>query len=100
MEGTSQAAPCVAGVIALMLEKNPEITPAEISMILETTAVKLEDNKNNYTGSGCIDALAAIQSIEGGEPEVEECQPTTEVNVINVDEHSITFIATAISSLT
>ena len=90
MEGTSQAAPCVAGVIALMLEKNPEITPAEISMILETTAVKLEDNKNNYTGSGCIDALAAIQSIEGGEPEVEECQPTTEVNVINVDEHSIT----------
>ncbi len=90
MDGTSQAAPCVAGVIALMLEKNPELTPAEISMILETTAVKIEDNKNNYTGSGCIDALAAIQSIEGGEPDVEECLPTTEVNVINVDEHSIT----------
>ena len=89
MEGTSQAAPCVAGVIALMLEKNPEITPAEISMILETTAVKLEDNKNNYTGSGCINALAAVQSIEGGEPEVEECLPTTEVNIIYVDEHSI-----------
>ena len=90
MDGTSQAAPCVAGVIALMLEKNPELTPAEISMILETTAVKIEDNKNNYTGSGCIDALAAIQSIEGGEPDVEECLPTTEVNIIYVDEHSIT----------
>ena len=90
MDGTSQAAPCVAGVIALMLEKNPELTPAEISMILETTAVKIEDNKNNYTGSGCIDALAAIQSIEGGEPDVEECLPTTEVNIIHVDEHSIT----------
>jgi subtilisin family serine protease len=90
MDGTSQAAPCVAGVIALMLEKNPELTPAEISMILETTAVKIEDNKNNYTGSGCIDALAAIQSIEGGEPDVEECLATTEVNIIYVDEHSIT----------
>ena len=90
MDGTSQAAPCVAGVMALMLEKNPELTPAEISMILETTAVKIEDNKNNYTGSGCIDALAAIQSIEGGEPDVEECLPTTEVNIIYVDEHSIT----------
>ena len=81
MEGTSQAAPCVAGVIALMLEKNPEITPAEISMILETTAVKLEDNKNNYTGSGCIDALAAIQSIEGGEV-VDPCDAPTNLNAI------------------
>ena len=79
MEGTSQAAPCVAGVIALMLEKNPEISPAEISMILETTAVKIEDNKNNYTGSGCINALAAVQSIEGGEV-VDPCDAPTNLN--------------------
>lgn len=65
MDGTSQAAPCVAGVIALMLEKNPNLTPAQISMILETTATKLSDNKNNYTGSGCINALAAIEQVEG-----------------------------------
>ena len=81
MEGTSQAAPCVAGVMALMLEKNPELTPAEISMTLETTAVQLADNKNNYTGSGCIDALAAIQSIEGDEPPVEPCNAPTNLNV-------------------
>ena len=79
MDGTSQAAPCVTGVIALMLEKNPELTPAEISMTLETTAVKLADNKNNYTGSGCVDALAAIQSIEGGEV-VEPCDAPTNIN--------------------
>ena len=79
MEGTSQAAPCVAGVMALMLEKNPEISPAEISMILETTAVKIEDNKNNYTGSGCINALAAVQSIEGGEV-VDPCDAPTNLN--------------------
>ncbi len=79
MDGTSQATPCVAGVIALMLEKNPELTPAEISMILETTAVKLDDNKNNYRGSGCIDALAAIQSIEGGEID-EPCDAPTNIN--------------------
>ena len=63
MEGTSQAAPCVAGVIALMLEKNPELTPADICRILETTAVKLSDNKSNYTGSGCVDALAAVNAV-------------------------------------
>ena len=96
MEGTSQAAPCVAGVIALMLEKNPEITPAEISMILETTAVKLEDNKNNYTGSGCIDALAAIQSIEGGEV-VDPCDAPTNLNAIieqDADDYEYIFKTT------
>ena len=89
MDGTSQAAPCVAGVIALMLEKNPELTPAEISMILETTAVKIEDNKNNYTGSGCIDALAAIQSIEGGDI-VEPCEAPTNLDAA-VEENAANF---------
>jgi serine protease AprX len=36
--GTSQATPCVAGVIALMLEKNSSLTPAQISQIIEETA--------------------------------------------------------------
>ncbi|MBQ5688527.1 MAG: S8 family serine peptidase, partial [Bacteroidales bacterium] len=89
MDGTSQAAPCVAGVIALMLEKNPELTPAEISMILETTAVKIEDNKNNYTGSGCIDALAAIQSIEGGDI-VEPCDTPTNLDAA-VEQNATNF---------
>lgn len=63
MSGTSQATPCVAGVIALMLEKNSSLTPAQICETIETTAKKLSDTKNNFTGSGRIDALAAINSI-------------------------------------
>ena len=62
--GTSMATPCVAGVMALMLEKNPELTPADLCRIIETTAVKLSDKKNNTTGSGCIDALAAVQAVD------------------------------------
>ena len=63
--GTSMATPCVAGVIALMLEANPNLTPAEIDMILETTAVRCEGatSKNNRTGSGRIDAYAAVQRV-------------------------------------
>ena len=64
--GTSQAAPNVAGIICLMLSKKPEMTPAEISMVLETSAFKLEDNKNNNSGSGRVDALAAINAIDMG----------------------------------
>ncbi len=72
MSGTSMATPCVAGVIALMLEKNPDLTPAQICEILETTAKKLSDTKSNSTGSGRIDALAAINAIEatGNKPYV------------------------------
>ena len=61
--GTSMAAPCVAGVMALMLEKNPELTPADICRIIETTATKLTDTKSNDYGSGCINALAAVQAV-------------------------------------
>lgn len=60
--GTSMATPCVAGVIALMLEANPSLTPVEIDSIIETTAVACEGqtSKNNRVGSGRIDAWAAI----------------------------------------
>ena len=61
--GTSMATPCVAGTIALMLSKNPELTPAEIDDILESTAVPLSAHKSNDFGSGRIDALAAINAI-------------------------------------
>lgn len=67
MTGTSMAAPCVAGVMCLMLSKKPEMSPAEISMIIETSAVKLADKKNNETGSGIVDALAAINAIDMGD---------------------------------
>ena len=67
MSGTSMACPAVAGTMALMLEKKPDLTPAEICMILETTAQQLTPNKSNVTGSGRIDALAAIDAISSGD---------------------------------
>lgn len=63
MSGTSMATPCVAGAVALMLEKNPDVTPAFICEALETTAKKLTDKKDNRTGSGRIDIMAAIDFI-------------------------------------
>ena len=63
-DGTSMATPCVSGVLALMLQANPELTPAELDSIIELTAVKIGNyKKNNHTGSGRIDALAAINAL-------------------------------------
>jgi subtilisin family serine protease len=62
-DGTSMAAPCVSGVMALMLSKNVELTPAQICEILETTALHLPSStspKGNTFGSGRINALEAV----------------------------------------
>ena len=60
----SRATPCVAGIIALLLEKNEQLTPAQICQTLEETAKHLSDKKNNLTGSGRVDALAAINAVD------------------------------------
>ena len=63
-DGTSMATPCAAGVMALMLEADPELTPAQIDSIVELTAVKTGNlKKNNISGSGRIDALAAVNAL-------------------------------------
>ena len=50
MSGTSVSTPFVAGVCALMIEKNKNISPNEIKQKLMENAQKIDDNKN---ASGC-----------------------------------------------
>ena len=45
ISGTSMSSPATAGVIALMLEANPELTPIDVRSILETTA-----REDDHTG--------------------------------------------------
>ncbi|MEM9275235.1 MAG: S8 family peptidase, partial [Cyanobacteria bacterium P01_F01_bin.143] len=67
IEGTSMAAPVVTGAIALMLEKNPSLTPTQIKEILKETAKK--DNHTQVTpwtaayGYGKLDIVAALSKI-------------------------------------
>lgn len=64
MDGTSMATPCVAGVLAMLLEANPELTPAELDSIIELTSVRVGNTmKSNRVGSGRIDALAAMNAL-------------------------------------
>ena len=63
-DGTSMATPCTAAVMALLLEADPSLSPAAIDSIIELTATKIGSyKKNNTTGSGRIDALAAIDAL-------------------------------------
>ena len=63
-DGTSMATPCVSGVLALLLEANPELTPAELDSIIELTSVRVGNSKkDNRVGAGRIDALAALNAL-------------------------------------
>ena len=58
--GTSGATPHVCGTVALVLSINPALTPEDVSMIMQTTAVeKGEPGKDNRYGAGRIDAYEA-----------------------------------------
>ncbi len=57
------ATPCVAGCMALMLSKNPNLTPSDICRILEETAVPLAEGKSNIYGFGRVNALAAVNAV-------------------------------------
>lgn len=64
--GTSMASPHVAGVVALMLEANPDLTAQNVIDILECTATPMPDYHAFEVGPGMVDALAAVQAAESG----------------------------------
>lgn len=62
LSGTSMAAPHVSGVVALMLQVNPDLTPFEVKQILVATAQDLGPaGRDNDTGYGFVNAIAAVQ---------------------------------------
>lgn len=61
MSGTSMATPHLAGVAALILSANPDLTVAEMDQIIEETSLDLgSTGKDNTYGAGRVDAYQAV----------------------------------------
>jgi len=68
LSGTSMSSPAVTGIVALLLQANPDLTVAEVREIITTTArnddktgpLLANDSADVRWGWGKIDALAAV----------------------------------------
>ncbi|MEO7861122.1 MAG: S8 family serine peptidase [Nitrospirales bacterium] len=81
--GTSNAAPHVAGVAALMLSVQPTLTPAQIRSFLQSSARPhpvgtwcTTPSGTGLCGAGLLDALAALQAIPASPPTVTLTTPS------------------------
>jgi len=66
LSGTSMAAPVVAGVVALMVERNPTLSPAQIKKRLKSTATALTFGTAFDRGAGLVNAYSAVSSADTG----------------------------------
>jgi len=98
ISGSSASAPHVAGVIALLLEINPQLQPADIKKILQDTAVDIIQRKHENgtntvlktgfdfdSGYGLINAEAAVDLAKNFQPSrpLEPDNSTPEEIIVN-----------------
>jgi subtilisin-like proprotein convertase family protein len=97
-QGTSFAAPVVSGVVALMLEANPDLTWRDVQGIIAVTSQRVED-ANDYTaafnganiwhsndyGFGVIDAAAAVSAAETWDLYTDEIMRVADSEVLNLE---------------
>ncbi|MBW3665197.1 MAG: S8 family serine peptidase [Actinobacteria bacterium] len=84
--GTSFSAPHTAGVVALLLEANPELTPDVIQQVLQVTATPMRDGAPFWqSGYGVVDAAAAVELVtrsDFSESLVEQLQAEADARVL------------------
>lgn len=68
MVGTSMAAPHVAGVVALILDANPNLGPDEIKQVIADTATPIAGCSPADCGAGLVNALAAVTDASNDAP--------------------------------
>ena len=65
MDGTSMATPYVAGVAALMLSRDPNLSPDQVATLLRNTARPFPSFFSGGGGTGIVDAGAAVAAADG-----------------------------------
>ncbi|MEJ5998823.1 S8 family serine peptidase [Corynebacterium sp. H130] len=113
MDGTSMATPIVSGIVAMMLDANPNLSADRIEAILKETARTYQDEPtdsygNSYTktasqmGAGLVDAYAAVcQALtdagRGDECATGQAVPTTVTNTATATATATATVTTTVT---
>ncbi|MFJ8073424.1 S8 family serine peptidase [Streptomyces sp. NPDC096176] len=92
-QGTSMAAPHIAGLAALMVDTDPALTPAQIESAIKSNARTLPGSCSGGCGAGLADAAATLGTPGGGDPE-----PSTGNVFTNAGNVTIADNGTAVTS--
>ena len=82
-DGTSFSSAIVSGIASLMLSVNPNLTPAQIKLLMTTTATPFPEGTDCLTGicgAGIVNAYAAVQAAQAASLQP---APTTVVEFYN-----------------
>lgn len=100
--GTSMSTPVVGGAVALWLEANPNLMPADIFDIISTTSIQPDPSltyPNNTYGYGEIDVYAglveALKRTTTGLESLSMCQPKSVTYNITEGRLNLHFLSTA-----
>lgn len=88
VDGTSFAAPLVAGTVACMLEANPALTPAHIRQILQQSATPIPGVARERQGAGTLEAGTAVALAQHNQHDRLAAYP----QLPHIGERHITFI--------
>lgn len=77
MSGTSQATAFVSGLAALLLSKNPNLTPAELKALIVSNCDKLDALKGKVVCEGKVNAYRTLLAAQDkSSPERDPVRPS------------------------
>ncbi|MFJ8959319.1 S8 family serine peptidase [Lentzea sp. NPDC102401] len=80
-QGTSMAAPHVAGLAALLVAKKPSLTPAQVKDLIKTNARPLPGTCSGGCGAGLADAAKTVAAVDTTPPPSGGLENTTDVAI-------------------
>ena len=80
-QGTSMAAPHIAGLAALLVAKKPSLTPANVKDLIKTNARPLPGTCSGGCGAGLADATKTVNAVDTTPPPSGGLENTTDVAI-------------------
>ncbi|MGI5501191.1 S8 family serine peptidase [Lentzea sp. CA-135723] len=80
-QGTSMAAPHIAGLAALLVAKKPSLTPAQIKDLIKTNSRPLPGTCSGGCGAGLADAAKTVAAVDSTPPPSGGLENTTDVAI-------------------